>query len=360
MIKTILKTIAILLGIIVLYLLFYPVSFEPVAYTPPPNPGLETGAFAKNTKLASTTPLLSDQGTGPEDIAMGPDSLLYTAYEDGRIVRFSLDGKKMAGFANTGGRPLGLQFDAQGNLIVADQYKGLLLVDPLGAVRVLADEVAGTKIFFADHLDITSDGIIYFSDASQRNHDIETEVWELQPTGRLLSYNPTTKKTKIELEGMRFANGIALGPNDEYLLITETFGMKINKFWLKGAKKGTKEVWVNELPGFPDNISYNDKGIFWVAIPNLRLPEFEPLYDKPFLRKVLKRLPSFMINAPEPTKYGMVIGFDESAKVVENLQDPSGNLQMITSANEFDGTLYLGSLWMSSVGKYNLSSKYKQ
>ncbi len=352
MIKKILKILLALFIILVLYFLFWPVGFEPVAYTPPPNPGLR-GVFQKNNKLEATEKILNGKGRGPEDITMGPDSMLYTGFEDGNILKFSLDGKESTHFANTGGRPLGMKFDAAGNLIVADAYKGLLAIDTLGKVTVLADEVDGTKIFYADDLDITQDGIIYFSDATQRNRDIIVEVWELQPTGRLLSYDPKTKMTKVEMENMRFANGVAIGPNDEYLLITETFGMVINKFWLKGAKKGQKEIWVNELPGYPDNITFNGSNMFWLAIPDRRVnPEFEAVYEKPFLRKVIARLPESLTAVKEPAPFGMVIGLDLNGNVMHSFQDSTGGIHSITSVNEYNRMLYIGSLRMENAGIY--------
>ncbi len=352
--KKMLKTLLLLTLLLLAYLLFFPIKIEPVAYTPPPDPGLK-GLFAPNTKLAQTQHLISGTGIGPEDIAMSLDSMLYTGLQDGRIIKFDMDGKKQSTFANTGGRPLGMQFDETGNLIVADAIKGLLSIDTLGKITTLTDKVNGEKIPFADDLDIAENGIIYFSDASQRNHlhDLETEIMELQPTGRLLSYNPETEATKVELEGIRFANGVALGPGDEYVLVNGTFDMVIHKFWLRGPKKGTKEIFVNELPGYPDNLSYNDKGIFWVAIPAIRLgKDLEDLYEKPFLRKMIMRLPKSFLPVQPPSKYGMVIGLNTQGKVIHNYQDNSGKNFYITSVNEYDGHLYLGSLEMEAVGKF--------
>jgi len=352
--KTLLKYLGYLFVIILLYLLFFPVGIDPVAYTPPPNPGL-TGVFEKNNYLEKAEKILVGEGIGPEGIAMSQDSFLYTGFEDGRIVKFTLEGKKVADIANTGGRPLGLQFHPNGNLIVADEYKGLLSIDPKGTIETLATEVEGSTIFFADDLDISADGIIYFSDASQRNHNVETEIWELQPTGRLISYDPKTKAIKIEFDKMRFANGVAFGPDEEYLLVNETMGMFINKLWIKGTKKGQREIFTNELPGYPDNITYNGNGIFWVTCPNLRLlPEFEDLYEKPFLRKIVKRLPASWSGAVEPPPYGFVAGFDLNGKPVHCFHDTTGRINYLTSAIEIDSTLYLGSLRMDGVGKYDL------
>ena len=56
----------------------------------------------------------------------GPDGFLYTGLQDGRIMRFRPDGQGGAELvAQTGGRPLGLRFDAHGHLVVADAFRGL-------------------------------------------------------------------------------------------------------------------------------------------------------------------------------------------------------------------------------------------
>ncbi len=69
-------------------------------------------------------------GVGPEDIAVDAQGRIYGGMEDGRILRFQADGSQPELFADTGGRPLGLHFDAAGNLVVADGNKGLLSIAP--------------------------------------------------------------------------------------------------------------------------------------------------------------------------------------------------------------------------------------
>jgi len=352
--KNWLKIILVLFLLLIVYFLFYPISAEPQVFNAPKDPGLN-GVFKPNEKLADANLILKDLETGPEAVAISANGTLYTGYENGDIVQFNETGEQHSIFANTGGRPLGMKFDSNSNLIVADIYKGLLSINPNGKVTVLADKAGGKKIFFADDLDIASDGTIYFSDATQRNYDVMVEAFELQPTGRLLSYNPADKTTAVELDNLYFANGVALGPKEEYVLISETFGLVINKYRIKGAKKGQKEILVDALPGFPDNITYNDAGIFWIAMPEIRPGKaVESLYTKPFLRKILMRLPEFIINLTVPPKKAMIIGIDENGKVVHNLQDDSGKLFSITSALQVDDHLYLGSLKMTSLAKFSL------
>jgi len=353
--KNLLYSILTVITTLVLYLCLYPVPFDPVEYDYPSNPGF-TGPYEKNNELSTANQLLMGIGKGPEDITIGPDSFFYTGFEDGRIVRFTQEGKLLETIVNTGGRPLGIQFDKNDNLIVADAYKGLISISLQGDVQVLADSVDGTEIYYADDLDIGKDGTIWFSDATQRHHEnILLDYMGLQATGRLLSYNPRTKKTKVELSGLRFANGVALGPNEDYILVTETIGARIHKLWINGPSKGKHEVFPVNLPGYPDNISYNGNGIFWVALPAIRVSSFESLSNKPFRRKVIARLPSFLTGYEESSKgYGFIIGFDTLGQVVYNLQDSIPNYYSITSVNEFDGFLYLGSNVMESAGKYSI------
>ena len=62
-----------------------------------------------------------------------------------------------------------MNFDARGNLIVADALKGLVSIDAGGAVKILTDSVDGERMIFVDDLAIARDGMIYFSDASTRH-----------------------------------------------------------------------------------------------------------------------------------------------------------------------------------------------
>jgi sugar lactone lactonase YvrE len=336
------------------YLSLWPVEIEPVQYEPSENPGF-TGPFVQNEALASVQHLINGIGEGPEDITKGKDDFFYTGLQDGRIIRFRPDGRDTETFVKTGGRPLGMQFDAEGNLIVADAFKGLLSISPAGTIKVLTDSVKGKKLLFTDDLDIATDGTIWFSDASQRfnQHHWKLDFWETRPTGRLLSYDPKTGKTEVRLDTLMFANGVALGPNDAYVLVNETIAARIVRLWLKGAKAGQTEIFIDGLPAYPDNLSYNENGIFWVALPSPRATDLERLWPSPFIRKLLMRLPESLRNVVPPL-YSWVIGVDTTGKIVYNFQDPKGGYGSITSVNEFDNKLYLGSIVMSSVGQYVL------
>ncbi|MFO1263704.1 MAG: hypothetical protein U1E84_10270 [Rhodoferax sp.] len=150
------------------YLLLWPVPIDPVAFNLPQAPGYQ-GVHAVNTQLANLKMIDLHGEEGPEHIAIGPDGKLYAAVASGNILRMDPDGANQAVFANTGGRVLGFDFDAQGNLIAADAIKGLLSVSPDGkTTTVLADKVGNDPIRYADAVVVAKSGKMYFSDASMR------------------------------------------------------------------------------------------------------------------------------------------------------------------------------------------------
>ena len=331
------------------YFAFWPVPIVPVAWHPPPNPG-RTGPFAGNDRLRGVQQL-PVPGPGPEDVTLGPGGWLYTGLEDGRIVRLPPQGGPAETFVSTGGRPLGMQFDRGGNLIVADAFRGLIAVSPGRDIRVLADHAGFEKIRFANDLDIAADGAIWFTDSSRRfdQRHWMLDFWEAMATGRLIRYDPATGRADVRLDGLQFANGVALAPGGEFALVSETVSARVTRFWLTGPHAGLTEPFAL-LPGYPDNISYNGNGVFWVALASPRVDALEALAQLPRLRTVVYRLP-VPLRDPKPERSGWVIGLDRDGKVVHNLQDQGRAYGPITSVNEFAGQLYFGSIGMAAVGR---------
>ena len=187
------------------------------------------------------------------------------------------------------------------------------------------------------------------------NGDYIMDIIEHNPNGRLLVYDPETQNTKILLKDLYFANGVAVSSDRSFLLVVETSYYRVRKYWLSGDKKGTSEIIIDNLPGFPDGISSNGKGIFWIAIPFPRDPFLDRFADRPFIRKIFVRLPDFLRLKPQ--NYGFVLGIDENGQVIYNLQDPSSqSFSPITSVEEEDGMLYFGSLTYDAISRIKVTS----
>jgi len=331
---------------LLIYFLFWPVPLTPVAFKHPKAPPLND-CYEPNNILSQSERFLKCPEFGPEDVTFDTNGRFYTGLEDGSIVCFNPDGTFFKILANTNGRPLGMTFDSKENLIVADAKKGLLSISMKGDITLLTDHAKGDKILFADDLDIANDGTIYFSDASIHTIDSQRmdEIMDGRPHGRLLSYNPATQKTDILLDGLYFANGVTIGPDEEYILVTETMGYRVTRYWLKGSKKGQTDLFIENLPGFPDNIWFNGKDTFWLALPSPRIPIADKLQESPFLRKIFMRIPAFLLPKSDPPLYGFILGLDTDGNVIYNLQDQSGKKAFkITSVKEHGDMLYFGTI----------------
>ena len=335
------------------YLVAWPVPIKPQEWTPPKAPEL-TGQYEYNSFLEAATFLLKGIADGPEDVAIDAEGRIYGGMADGTIVRTGGPLAFPEVFAYTAGRPLGLDFDAAGNLIVADAIKGLLSVDPAGAITVLADNHKGEAFVFTDDVDVASNGLIYFSDASVRfgyGHDYE-DIIEHGPNGRLYVYDPEKNETRLLLSDLYFANGVAVAPDDSFVLVNETGAYRVQKVWVMGPKAGNAEVLIENLPGFPDGISSNGDGTYWIALFAPRVPILDLTLPHPILRTMLYRMPSGL--RPAPMMYGFVLGIDQQGKVVHNFQGPSGAFAPITSVEQHGGKLYLGSLTSNRIAVVNL------
>jgi hypothetical protein len=119
-----------------------------LAWAPAPNPGL-TGPSARSVGFSALQAVAPDLGDGPEAETPGPGGFLYTGLQDGWIVRVRPDGQGPAERVGpTGGRPLGMQFDANGHLIVADGFRGLLSMAPDRTLTVPVEAVDGQRLLF--------------------------------------------------------------------------------------------------------------------------------------------------------------------------------------------------------------------
>jgi sugar lactone lactonase YvrE len=336
------------------YLLLAPVPIAPAAWTPPPSPGL-TGQYAQNTRLSPVQKLPLGDGHKPEDVALDADGKIYAGFEDGRIVVLQSDGTQPRVFAETHGRPLGLVFDRDGNLIVADAIKGLLSVNKAGDVRVLADEADGVKFGCLNDLDIGADGTIYFTEASNKfpMSQFANDILEHQPNGRLLALDPQSRRPRTLLRNIYFANGVAVSPDQAFVLVAETGMYRIRRVWLKEPKMGQNDIFIDNLPGFPDGISSNRRDRFWLALVTPRQALFDRMLPYPSVRKVVARLPKFL--QPAPQRYSFVLGMNLQGQVVENLQNGSPDcFAQIANVVEHNGALYLGSIGEDTVGRFPL------
>ena len=329
-----------------LWLLSAKAPVDAQAWQPPPNPGL-TGVFVPNQALAAITEI--PVGMAPEHVACDADGTLFTSLAGGAVLRGSKNGQWEV-IGNTEGRPLGLRSDGTGGLWIADSMKGLLHMNSTGHIEVLATEINNQPLKFVDDLDVDSLGRVWFSDASARFDytQVALDFFEGSRTGRLLRYDPTTENTEVMMDRLFFANGVTLGPNEEYVLVNETGMGRVHRLWLQGDKAGERDIFVDELPGTPDNIRFDGVDTYWVAMPSLRA-SIDALAGLPRLRALLSWLPIPLLEtAVQPATF--VAGINLDGEVIHNLQDQDNPFHYITGVTPCGDTLYLGSLQTTAIG----------
>lgn len=355
-------TMVAILFLLAAYLTLWPVPIEPVSWNAPMPPGY-IGPHAVNTRLANLKMISLGAEEGPEHIAIGKDGKLFTTVVSGNILRMNPDGSAQEVFVNTGGRVLGFDFDATGNLIAADAVKGLLSISPEKKITLLTDKVNGDPIRYADAVAVARSGMMYLSDASARFSPKDwdgtfeasiLDILEQASTGRILEYDPAKKATRVVAKGLSFANGVALSQDEQNLFVNETGKYRVWKISVNASDldistpSDQAKVLFDNLPGYPDNLMRGRDGKIWLGFAKPRNPTIDTLAAKPFLRKVTLRLPRSMW--PVPKTYGHVMAFTEDGKVVADLQDPSGAYPETTGVTETADRLYIQSLHAKGLG----------
>jgi sugar lactone lactonase YvrE len=298
-------------------------------------------------------------GPGAEDVVVathGPDEgSVFTGTEDGAIWRVSRDGATIERVADTGGRPLGIELDLDGRLLVCDAHRGLLRVDTrTGGVEAVADSVDGVRMMFCNNAAIASDGTIWFSDSSRKYgiEDWKSDFVQNTRTGRLLRRDVDGAITTI-LDGLAFSNGVALAQDESYVAVAESGARTVVRHWLTGAKAGTRDFLVADLPGYPDNIARGSNGLVWVTIASPTDAVVERLQRGPmFLRKAVTRVPERL--QPKPKQTVRVQAFDDTGKLVHDVAVKPEGYHMVTGVREHDGRVWLGSLHEPAIAVVDL------
>ncbi|MFI4931800.1 MAG: ABC transporter permease [Burkholderiales bacterium] len=334
---------------------------------PAPSTAPDCGTpWALNDKLKSVNVIGLGRIEGPEDVILDRNDNLYAGSRHGDIVRFfPPDYQRMEIFAHIGGTPLGMAFDKHDNLYVCIGGMGLYRVTPERKVEKVTDETNrsyssvndDSRLRLADDLDISDDGRIFFSEATVRYemHEWATDGLEARGNGRIICYDTRTGKTHTVLRDLKFPNGVCIASDGQSFLFAETWGCTVKRHWFDGPKKGTTELLLDNLPGFPDNINNSSDGHYWMSLVGMRCPALDLAWKMPgFRRRMAKRVPRDEWLFPN-INTGCVLKFNERGEVLETLWDLGGeNHPMITSMREHRGYLYLGGIMNNRVGQYKI------
>lgn len=315
------------------------------------------GAFEKNNALDQLSYLDLYGYTHPETVLVR-DGWIYASVKDGVLLRMREDGGAQEVLLDTGGCLLGFDFDAAGNILIADcNYGGsgaLLRVAPGGsaAPEVLLNRSAGFPLCYPNDVAVASDGTVYLSDSTavfspakfgnSSSAAAAEETMMHTCSGRVIAFHPDTGKAEVIAGGFAFANGLALSADEKSLFVSETYANAIRRIDL-----ASHEVtpFLDNLPGFCDNVSKGLDGRYWVGLNGARSDALDAISDKPFVRKIAWILSKLSPAAEDPAAgYCHVFAFAEDGTITESLQSGANGYYRSTGAAETPARLYIESI----------------
>ncbi len=294
---------------------------------------------------------------GPEDVLVGQAGEVYAGSEDGWVYQVDPASGDSRTLVNTRGRPLGLAFDPDGNLVICDSDKGLLTFDfEDETLETLTDTAEGRRLNFCNNADIAGDGRVFFSESSTRYRygTSSRDVIEQIPTGSLFCRYPDGRVVLIA-DKLLFANGVCLAPDESFVLVAETGAARIQKYDLEGPNAGQLKPFAENLPGLPDNLSLGSDGLVWVALVVPMTDTLVKVFALPeWLRKLVARLPDRLKPAPDLCL--RVQAFDTEGRLVHDFVGDPAQFSDVTGVREYKGHVYLGSLTQSAIARFKIDS----
>ncbi|NME69821.1 SMP-30/gluconolactonase/LRE family protein [Flammeovirga aprica] len=353
----------ILISLFVLGLAFSNCSIQPNKWTPVASEievdGLDTSNYLTHSKQVSLLGF-----SGAEDFAMDKEGNLYcgthNSHEDftgGAILKIDTS-LNVEAFIKTEKWVTGMHFNADNELIILMNGVGLLKVNEDKSFDTLLTQTPdGKALLMGSGLDISSEGKIYFNNLSSEmttsTKTINRLILEMKPDGGVYCFDPKTHKTEIISPGNYFGNGLVLSEDENSILVSETSKYRILRYWVSGKKKGQYEVFMDNLPGFPNNLKRSSNGNYWLGFTTKRSQQLDDIHPKPWMKKMVFAMPDFM--KPKADKYAMVMEISESGEILRVFTDQNGEVVKEAGAVlESNGKLYLGGDIVSEVAVFDL------
>jgi sugar lactone lactonase YvrE len=323
-------------------------SLTPARWTPPPASRRPEAVEVAGLRVYQTS------GYGTEDVLLTDDGWVLTGVDDGRILAIDPASGAERVVVNTNGRPLGIEHHPAGGYVVCDSTRGLLHFHASGDLEVLTSEYEGRPFKFCNNAAVAADGTIYFTDSSTKfgfDH-WRGDLLEHRPTGRLFK-RATDGTITLVADGFAFANGVALAPDDSWVVVAQTGAYCLTRIWLTGPNAGQREPFGPTLTGFPDNISTGQDGNIWVAIASPRDAMLDRLLPAaPWIRTVVWALPQKL--QPQPKSVIDVVALDAHGQVTHALTGQHPDFGKATGVRQVGSKVWLGSFEKTTIAVFDL------
>lgn len=344
--------LALALGLGVGIFLAWPSPIESRPFDSGPMPEL-SGPLAPNRALEACRIISVGEVEHADKLLVDEAGRIYVGDESGRILKLVPDshgGHALEVHAEPGGRPMELDFDPHGNLIVADLRGSHFSIDGDGESRRLPT-LEGLPLGTAG-VAVARDGVVYYGAHTERQAASEEDeafmnMLAARPTSELRAFDPRTGEETTLVDGLLLPVGVELSANEDFVAVAEFFAYRVTRYWLAGPKAGTSDRLIENLPGMVDGLASDGHGTFYLTMPGYRTPALDWIHRRPWVKDQLAKLLPLLLRmglGPGATP-GLVLALDESGRILRSFQDPEGLVvSMVTGAEYHSGDLYLVSI----------------
>jgi len=278
------------------------------------------------------------------------DGYLYASVDESKIIRIKEDGSDLKKLLSTDGKILGFEVDDEDTIWFTDVYhSGVYRADSANHYQI-ETVVSGAPLNYPDAICLSKDqSKIYISDATvvkvkeEKNGAVNasnTDLLAHTMSGRVYCYDLNTKELTEIASGFSFCNGIQLSEDEKYLYVNETSG---NRIWKVNIQNKDKEIFLDALPGFPDNMSERGEGIYWTGFASPENVTYTSLSNKVLLRKVILNLPyhlrNILMNTGDSTT--TFFAFNEEGEILYYVNTDQFNYGTTTGIIQVNSRLYI-------------------
>ncbi len=226
----------------------------------------------------------------PEDVVVSRDGRVWLSDQASACAEVLPDGS-LRRVGRAGGAPNGINMDAQGHILIAnfggpeDGRGPLQRLDPeTGEVDVVCAEIDGRTLFGCNYPVVDGQGRIWCSHSTWGPID---RAFDGMDDGLVFRVDPDGSVTVVA-EGIAFANGLTLDPDERHLFVCETTGCDVLRYAIRddgslgapnryGPKLGLSITEVKDRRplspalrselGLTDGCGFDQAGNLWVTLP---------------------------------------------------------------------------------------------
>ena len=212
-------------------------------------------------------------GTGvleAEGVVIDKDGNAWGGGRNGKVYKVSPDGKvHEVAQLPPGSIPNGVTLDRAGNFVYCDLgKKAMMRLSPDGKVSMIADRAGTLALSLPNFASYDAEGNLYVSNSSTQ--DISQVLVELEkpaPNGALVRIRPDGRG-EIVAEGIYFANGTAIDPNEDAVYVLESSRNDCLRIQIKkDGTFGKPEIYSKDFPALPDGMAFDVDRNLYITLP---------------------------------------------------------------------------------------------